>query len=299
MAESTYDKQSIVERIRKIMETSGRTEAEKLTAQKLCQKLMMRYNIEDKEIFVSDGDIGINEVENTFEGHETRYWTWDLLQAIATPYNVRIIKTQKRRPITFERYEIYRLVGSKDDRDMVTIIFNNILPVIRSSRKLRWKEYQKITHKDIQVRPATYAKSYFAGYVCGLYEKLQAEREDFLKDMEQNDPGTAEQKSNAAQLEMRLRLGGGKVASITNTDLALYGSNLPAAARWALIVARKREMVDEFIEHEIPNLGTETPRESKKRSHNAYESGFADGKQRYHGRQLGNEDLNTDDVEEI
>lgn len=302
-----FDKQTILERIRKIMETAGRTEAEMLTAQNLCQKLMMKYNIDKADIFVSDTDIGITEVENTFEGHETRYWTWELLCRIGSPYSVQIIRTEKRRPVTFEKYEIYRLIGSNEDREIVKSIFENILPVIRASRKLRWKEYQKRTPKNQQTKPATFAKSYFNGYGAGLYDKLKKDREDFLRDMEDENPTktqtteteTAETETTDTEnlgIEGKLSLDEAiqKINNDLLTGVVVAEKSLNAAQqKWEMIIARKKQLVDEFIKKEFENAKDAKDRQSTQSNNSdAFESGYVDGKNRYHGHQIGNEEIN-------
>jgi len=286
-------KQTIVERIRKIMETAGRTEAELLAAQNLCQKLMMKYNIDKNDVFVSDGDIGIIEVENTFEGHETRYWTWDLLCRIGGPYNVQVIRSQRYRPITFEKYEVYRLIGSTEDREIVKTIFENILPVIRASRKLRWKEYCKRTPKDQQIKAATFAKSYFNGYGAGLYHKLKDEREEFLRNMNATEmaskPGSTD--AEKYQLDYQLRLNAAEGAITSEFGLIVRDGQLIGSSqqKWEMIVARKRQLVDDYIAEHFSNAEEASDRKSKKSAHeDAFQSGYVDGKQRYQGRQLEN-----------
>lgn len=304
-----FNKQTIVERIRKIMESAGRTEAEMLTAQNLCQKLMMRYNIDKSDVFVSDGDIGISEVENTFEGHETRYWTWDLLCRIGSPYNVEIVRTEKRRPVMenerlvgYEKYEIYRLVGSKEDREIVQSIFTNILPVIRASRKLRWKEYQKRIPKKEQTKPATFAKSYFTGYGVGLYDKLKAERDEFLRDME-DETSTSNSETNEENLGLDGKLSLDEAIQNINNSILKGGLVVSekkllntAQQKWEMIVARKKQLVDDFMKTQFAKATEENDRKSKKQSLDAYESGYVDGKHRYHGHQLDSaENSETED----
>lgn len=292
-------KQTIVERIRKIMETAGRTEAEMLTAQNLCQKLMMRYNIDKNDIFVSDTDIGITFIDNTFEGHETRYWTWDLLCRIGNPYSVQVVRTEKWDKITGVKSEVYKLVGSKDDREMVKTIFDNILPVIRASRKLRWKEYMRRVPKAQQTKPATFAKSYFNGYGIGIYEKLKGEREEFLRNMAEEE---AAQKANQTeeerlQLEAKLRLDAANMPEGANSmELMALSGQQGTVAKWNAIVKRKRELVDDFMKQEFSEAEPETDRKSKRHSDDAFQSGYVDGKQRYHGHQLSNGEENIDDV---
>lgn len=293
---SEFNKQTIVERIRKIMETAGRTEAEMLTAQNLCQKLMLRYNIDNAEIFVSDGDIGILEVENTFEGHETRYWTWDLLCRIGSPYNVEVIRTERSRPITFEKYEVYRLIGSTEDRQIVKSIFENILPVIRASRKLRWKEYTKRIPKKERVLPATFAKSYFNGYGFGLFDKLKADREDFFRSMDEenvtnfNSDTDENDIENDIENENKIPDVDDAIEKINNLVLDAGKQNKLVSGsqqKWELVVARKKQLVDEYIKKEFSHAEDAKDRQSKKHnSTDAFESGYVDGKQKHHGFQL-------------
>lgn len=294
MSESIYDKQTIVERIRKIMESSGRTEGELLIAQNLCQKLMMRYNINKNDLFVSDGDIGILEVENTFEGHETRYWTWDLLCRIGAPYNVQVTRTTKYKEFTNERYEVYKLIGSNEDREIVKTIFDNILPVIRASRKLRWKEYQKRTPKDEQTLPATFAKSYFNGYGMGLFEKLKAERDEFLRTMTDDETNDSnESMSDKPELDTRLQLDAAIDAIngiVTGNKQGLVVANKgllnAAQQKWEMIVVRKKQLVDDYIKNNMKTNYANDRKSKKQAFSDAFESGYVDGKQKYHGRQL-------------
>lgn len=298
MAAEQVDKQSIVEKIRKIMETAGRTEAEMMTAQALVQRLMMRYNIDKNDVFVSDGDIGITEIENTYEGHETKYWTWDLLCSIGRPYTVNVIRTSRYSSIKNEQEEVYRLIGSKEDRDMVKTIFENILPVIRASRKLRWKEYQKRVAKEEQTKPATFAKSYFRGYGIGLYDKLKADRDEFLKNMNEEDEArTANQtEEEKLQIETRLRLGTENGINSNTMELIALQATLSSSAKWEMIVRRKVELVDEFMQREFGEIPENTDRKSKSHSDDAYESGYVDGKQRYQGHQIGEPDETLNDI---
>lgn len=299
MAEEV-NKQNIVEKIRKIMETAGRTEAEMMTAQALVQRLMMRYNIDKNDFFVSDGDIGITSVENTYEGHETKYWTWDLLNSIGRPYTVNVLRSIKVNQLTGEREEVYRLIGSKEDRDMVKSIFENILPVIRASRKLRWKEYQKRVASEEQTKPATFAKSYFKGYGIGLYDKLKADRDEFLKNMNEEDAAAAKQnqtEEEKLQIETRLRLGAAEngITDSNTMELIALQATLSSSAKWEMIVRRKIELVNEFIEKEFKHVHENTDRKSKSHSDDAFESGYVDGKQRYQGHQIGEADVTLND----
>ena len=299
MSENEKIKQTIVERIRKIMETAGRTEAELLTAQNLCQKLMLRYNINKSELFVSDGDIGISEVENTYEGHETKYWTWDLLCRIGAPYNIEVIRTIKYNHEKMANDEIYRLIGSNEDREMVKSIFENILPVIRSSRKLRWKEYTKRTPKLHQMKPATFAKSYFNGYGVGLYDKLKAEREDFLRNMTDDDAPdsgmfntdfNSNENSNENSTDSNTDTDTDTVkeklpldAAIENINGLIAGGNKQALIstaqqKWELIVARKKKLIEEFMEKEFEEpIKDANDRKSKKQyAGDAFQSGYGE-----------------------
>lgn len=175
---------SAIEKVRKLMEFSienGATEAEVENAMKAAQRLMMKHNLEQKDIEVTSNDVNITVVESTWDKKvlalEIKSFENSLLVTIARQYSCKILIT--KGIIKTEEYPLgrnkYDIIGLPEDREMVKTIYESILPQIRNLYKSRYKE------SDKSVSQFKFTSSYCLGFLAGLKEKMEADRDTFLK----------------------------------------------------------------------------------------------------------------------
>lgn len=186
----------MLEKVRKLMAKTvenGATEAEAELAMKKAQRLMLQYNIENDDIQISVLDIAELELDNEFKGHEYKYWFWDVLNVIADSYGCQVIKSWV--PVTGS---YYRIIGDKTDRQMIKSQFEMVYPVIREIEKDRYKNrllevtkmiddattnpfYKKVLLKENMPSRKIHFRSYYKGFLRGLKQKLDADKEEFFK----------------------------------------------------------------------------------------------------------------------
>lgn len=181
---------SAIEKVRKLMEftvENGATEAEVENAIKAAQRLMMKHNLDQKDIEVTSNDVNITSIKSTWDKKvlalEIKSFENSLLTVIGNIYSCKIIIT--RGYLKTEEFpqgrNTYDIVGLPEDREMVKTIFESILPQIRNLYKTRYKE------SDKSISQFKFTSSYCLGFLEGLKEKMSADRETFLKkaDMKQ------------------------------------------------------------------------------------------------------------------
>lgn len=175
---------SAIEKIRKLLEFSvenGATEGEVENAIKLAQRLMMKHNLEQKDIEITSKDINVTVVPSTWTGRtimvETRAFENRLLTLFGKMYSCMIII--KRSPIT--KTDSYEVVGLPEDRKIVVDLYNSILPQVRTLSRKRYKE------SDKSLSEFKFTTSYQSGFVEGMREKMTADRATFGKASERKD----------------------------------------------------------------------------------------------------------------
>lgn len=169
---------TVIEKVRKLLEFSienGATESEVENAIKLAQRLMMKHNLEERDIKDEKGQINFSIIESTWkDGMEAKSFEIRLLNIIC-----RINSCQA---IIFERdivkkpwvEEYYKVCGETVDREVVIMTYLSILPQIRSITKKRYKE------SDKSLSQFRFTTSYQSGFLVGLSQKLDSDKESFL-----------------------------------------------------------------------------------------------------------------------
>jgi hypothetical protein len=185
----------ILDKIRKLLQVTkdnGATEGEVENALKMAQRLIIRHDIDEQELIISPLDIKITQVENQFKSNEPKYWFWDLLETISKCYSCRVTKSKK------QGIHVYKIIGFDNDRAVVKEIFETILPVIRNLTSIRYKEYcvnikdnspwsemnytiKELIKYHILVSKKVFTTSYINGFLLGLSDKLEKDRNQFLQ----------------------------------------------------------------------------------------------------------------------
>jgi len=169
---------SAIEKIRKLLEFSvenGATEAEVENAIKLAQRLMMKHNLDQKDIEVTSKDINITRIKSSWNGKisgvEVRSFEGQLLMTLGKTYSCKIVIDRNKATDT----DYYDVIGLPEDREMLVTIYESILPQIRNLSVKRWKE------SDKSLSQFKFTTSYQTGFLVGLREKIDADRATFLK----------------------------------------------------------------------------------------------------------------------
>lgn len=169
---------SAIEKIRKLMEFSienGATESEVENAMKAAQRLMMKHNLEQGDIKDDRGEINFTTIESTWkDGMEAKSFEIRLLNLIS--------KTNSCTAIIFYRHimkapwkeEYYKVCGETMDREVVVMTYLSILSQIRTITKKRYKE------SDKSLSQFRFTTSYQSGFLVGLSQKLDSDKESFL-----------------------------------------------------------------------------------------------------------------------
>lgn len=163
-----------IDKIRKLMEFSvenGATEAEVENAMQLAQRLMMKHNLEQKDIEINGDDINVTIVNSTWkDGMEARSYEWSVLQVLSKVYNCQTLRTRNKAT----NIDCFKVIGQPEDRELVVTIFGSVLPQIRTITKKRFKE------SDKALSLFKFTTSYQTGFLDGLETKLSADRETYF-----------------------------------------------------------------------------------------------------------------------
>lgn len=168
--------EAILDKVRKLLALANDAEAsegEIENALKMAEKLMIKHNIDRGEIEMSPLDIAITIIPNEHFHEESVFWLWDLLQIIGDGYNCKVYKSG------YIHNYFYKIVGFNEDREVVFNLYNKILPMIRALYVVRYQEYLKST-KGAKLNKGKFVRSYIAGFLNGLKDKLQANRKEVL-----------------------------------------------------------------------------------------------------------------------
>lgn len=170
----------ILEKVRALLSKTienGATESEVEAALKMAQKLIVKYNIDQSELLMSENDISITLIENAFKHGEAKFWIWDLLEIIGKGYNCVVLRKG------YTDHYFWKIISFDQDRKMVVGMYETCLPLIRNLVKKRFEEkdaldlvyHRKRTSKGI------FTRSYIEGFLVGLNMKLQKDKEEYLK----------------------------------------------------------------------------------------------------------------------
>lgn len=167
-------KSAVIEKVRKLMEFSlenGATEGEIENALKLAQRLMIKHNLEQGDIGMTELDIAETTVQSTWkDGMEAKSFEQHLLGILASPYGCRVIRTCLPNGTSY-----FRILGFQQDREAVFASFNSVLVQVRNLTKTRYKE------SDRALSLFKFTTSYQIGFMQGLKSKLAADKEEYLK----------------------------------------------------------------------------------------------------------------------
>jgi len=172
-----------IEKVRKLMEfksETGATESEIENAMKLAQKLMIKHNIEDKDLQLTTNDINTSIIQSTWkDGMEARSFEINLLGVLAKTFICKIIRFRDEKYIKetgkFTTTDSYKVVGLEEDRKVLVDTYESLLVQIRNLVKTRYKE------SDKSISQFKFTTSYQAGFLTGLSNKLAADKEQFLQ----------------------------------------------------------------------------------------------------------------------
>lgn len=169
---------SAIEKIRKLMEFStenGATESEVENAMKAAQRLMMKFNLEQDDVKSEKGEINFTIIESTWkDGMEAKSFEIRLLNIISRTNSCKAIIYNRHLKVAPWKEEYYKVCGETVDREVVVMTFQSILAQIRAITKRRYKE------SDKSLSQFRFTTSYQSGFLVGLNQKLQSDKESFL-----------------------------------------------------------------------------------------------------------------------
>jgi hypothetical protein len=223
--ETNNKKEQVLEKIRKLLalaDDAGASEGEVENALKMAQRLMIKHQIEEDEIKISIDDIGEEFVEQNWVAGERKYFAWDVLCVIGKRYSVQVIK--KGSVANFR----YRVIGDRTSRKITIDTFQKLMPFIRALAKQRYKEYEsksadlsslspllRMLAGDFGVSEKVTWKKFLPNYMAGYLQGLD---ERLQKDLE-NENISDEEKS-----------------------------------KWSLIVVKKDDLVEQYIQDTTKDL---------------------------------------------
>lgn len=249
----------ILDKVRKLLAKANATDSqeEMETFLAAANKLQKRYNIESEQIDLDVTDFGHERLDVTRTKRESRLFEGRLLQIIAVNNNCKMIYHTYGKTVTG-----FSLIGSHEDRQIVTETFKVCVERFRTYAAPRYREYIK---KEIEE------------YLLLTGIKL-----------------------NAKTLRQRGEVVSARVYQISYLDGALKGlserykeeaktifETPEAKAKWGLIVVNKDSLVTEYMASSFRNLGTMNSSGPRKRSAAGYGEGVADGKSSNMNKELG------------
>lgn len=167
---------SAIEKVRKLMEFSienGATESEVENAVKLAQRLMVKHNLDNKDIEISSNDINITRIQSTWNGKvsalEVRSFECQLLMVLGKVNSCTVVVDRNKSTNT----DFYDLVGLPEDREILILTYESILPQIRTLYRKRYRETDK------SISEFKFVTSYTAGFLVGLRDKLFTADKEF------------------------------------------------------------------------------------------------------------------------
>lgn len=174
---------SIIEKVRNLMKfttENGATEAEMETAIKAAQKLMMKYNLEQKDIEVSSADVNTTKVESTWvDRTETRPFEQRLLNTLAKHFSCKIVRNRNQAT----NKDSYDVIGFKNDREALIATYDSIIAQVRVLAAKRYRE------SDKAISEFRFTTSYNNGFLEGIDEKLESDKKKGFTASEMKDYG--------------------------------------------------------------------------------------------------------------
>lgn len=247
------DNSKILEKVRALLNVTaenGASEGEIENALNLIQRLMIKHNIEEKELFMSKNDIDMSEEENKPLPIESKFWQHDLISALSKCYNCEVLRIDAvRNHIPFFYYKI---TGFNEDRKIISELFSSLIPMIRNLYNKRYKEKCKelltelaeinMVSKYEKPNRGIFIRSYITGFIHGIREKMQQDKKVFLEQNNQSE-------------------------------------------EFGLIVIKKNEMVSNYFNEKHPST-TSVKSKKSNTNYDAYGLGLEDGKNKNTNKQL-------------
>lgn len=238
---------SIIEKVRKLMEftvENGATESEMENAVKAAHKLMMRYNLDAKDIEVTSKDVNTTLVESTWvDRTETRPFEARLLNLLAKHFSCKIVRNRDQAT----NKDSYDVIGFKDDRDVLVATYDQIILQVRVLAHKRYKE------SDKAISEFRFTTSYNNGFLEGLDEKLEADKKGFFKAGERKEYDLMIVKKDALVEEWV----GANLTNIKTKSVAIPKSDAKAHA------VGKEDGVEKGLKNQLGSKGS-TVKEPKK-----------------------------------
>lgn len=191
MKQSENQREKDLIKIRKMFalaNDASASEGEIENALKFAAKLMAKHNIDETEIEISVDDIDIEMVDNSpKKDGERKYWQWDLLGVIGDSYGCTVIQSKRICHETYSLVDCYKIVGTREDREMVRALFEMTVPVIRNLKDKRYNELKdKAALNPLLAIPTKkyFTASYIHGFMAGLAIKLNENKEQIKQEDE-------------------------------------------------------------------------------------------------------------------
>lgn len=163
---------NIIEKVRKLLSLSqdgSATQGEIENALMFAQRLMIKHNIDQGEVYMSELDVEELRIEDECKNGESKTMYFSLLDVIAKANNCRCLRSG------YTGHYFYRIIGFYEDRVIAFETFNKVLPILRNLTKSRYLK------SDRSIGRSTFMKSYQSGFISGLKNKLDADKKEFLK----------------------------------------------------------------------------------------------------------------------
>lgn len=179
----------ILDKIRNLLvkgNDEGTTEAEAEAFLMAAQRLMVQYNINEKDIKISPLDVAEDEMERNWVNGERQLWSLSLLNIIGRSNNCTVFLDEVYDGKDFKK--VYRTVGFEMDREATKIMFDITIKIIRELYKRRYQEYKADVlannGKYDELTPISYKRfltSFIDGFIVGLHMKLHEDKKQVLK----------------------------------------------------------------------------------------------------------------------
>lgn len=241
----------ILSKIRKLLAMAndpGASENEVMVASRKAQKLMMEHNITESNIQLNLSDFGADDIlDNNEVGYEKESFARGILHSLAEQYMCKLlILTGYRNSVRG-----YRIVGELGNVELVKESYTIVVEKFRSLAEPRYKEYYKKTKAEVKE-------------LLGYWDAKHAEKMGMIQPRRVWIPsyllGCA--KGLQEQIEQE-----------TNDNL----TEVEKKSKYALIVRKHTDMINEFIKEEYGKLG-ECKTKTSKIFGGAYHEGRADGR---------------------
>lgn len=167
----------ILQKIRNLLELAedGQNDEESQTALLMAQKLMLKHKISQKEVNATES---AEIVLKSLSVYKRIYW-WEKSLATVIAQNFRVMHYVQSNRLPFQSSTVRKIVlmGFPEDVELAFEIFHLAAESMKHHASIHLKDNQDSNLAIVDLR-----KAYYLGFIDGLKEKFNAQREAMISE---------------------------------------------------------------------------------------------------------------------